>query len=84
MTTALTAALFTIAAIAFAVGAATLQRVWAATGVVFDELRERQAELEDDVCELMEGANTMLDDDDSYDEEPLPPWAKHPDDWKDA
>jgi uncharacterized protein YoxC len=68
MTIALTAALFTIAAIAFAVGAATLQRVWAATGVVFDELRERQSELEDDVCELMEGANTMLDDDDSYEE----------------
>ena len=79
MTTALTAALFAIAALAFAVGAATLSRLWTVVSAELAEIEDRLIELADDVDDLLAESSTMIDLDD-------PEEASHddPDWWKNA
>jgi hypothetical protein len=78
MTIALTAALFTIAAIAFAVAAETMFRTLATVSVMFDYLSDRLSALED---EWIDDTDIDDDDDDEIDE-PTEPWERDPEAWK--
>ena len=80
MLIALTAALFTIAAIAFAVAAETMFRTLATVSVMFDYLSERLSALEDEWID-----DTDIDDDDEDDEEidePTEKWERPANWWK--